>query len=44
MVTNDNDDWTFLDMWGHELGDETGIVEAMNAQIQELKERLKDWN
>lgn len=43
MATNDNDEWTYLDMWGHELGDETGIVEAINIQIEELKERLKDW-
>ncbi len=44
MITCDDEEWTFLDMWDHDLGDETGIVEAVKEQIDELQERLKEWN
>ena len=43
LISIDNEEWTYLDMWGHELPDETGIVEAVRNQIEELEERLKDW-
>lgn len=43
MISFDNEEWIYLDMWGHPLGDDTGIVAAVKEQIKELNERLQDW-
>lgn len=45
MASIDNEAWTYLDMWGHDLetDKETGIVAALKEQVAALEERLKDW-